>query len=40
MTVEEINNAITSGEPLNINTWNTPPEEVAGGDPAIVSGEL
>ena len=40
VTAEYINNAIASGEPLNINTRQITPEEVAGSDPAIVSGEL
>ena len=40
MTAEEINNSITSGDPLNINIRKIPPEKVADGDPAIVSLEL
>ena len=40
VTAEDINNSIASGEPLNINTRKIYIGEVAGGDPAIVSGEL
>ena len=40
VTVEDINNSIASGDPLNINTRQIYLEEVYGGDPEIVSGEL
>ena len=38
VTVEDINNSIASGDPLNINTRQIYLEEVTGGDPEIVSG--
>ena len=40
VTTEDVSNALASDEPLNINTRQIPPEELAGGDPAVVSGEM
>ena len=38
--MEDINDSIASGDPLNINTRQIYIGELAGGDPTIVSGEL
>jgi len=40
VTTEDVSDALASDEPLNINTRQIPPEELAGGDPAVVSGEM